>query len=310
MSNTAIHTLRNVLIPNGQDTRCFLDEVNETEGQYSPAKTSSFCPLMWDPERLPSSAHLREDLPTKMLEDLAAILGHSYSGQAAMTSFTNRRGRNLTPNDVFMSLQDLCASLAFRFNCEEGAKALSQCLSYLVIDIYYVLTGKKLMYQTGSSSQVISDFAYVVDDGVHILGEAMSPKVFNHFIGELVRQMRDGSSAHVCVESAQTNYDGYNAILAKVRVVSSVSRLLSESSLPSDWVSCERRSAPRPLGNHIQRTPLHDCVYPSDIRKANNVLLADFTLLPSTWWRAGTFHATSYMEYSALYAAGGDPRSP
>ncbi len=52
------------------------------------------------------------------------------------------------------------------------------------------------MYQTEqptSFSQVISDFTYEVDDRVHILGEAKSPNVFDHFIGELMGQMRDGS---------------------------------------------------------------------------------------------------------------------
>ena len=88
-SNTSIHALKSLLIPNGQDTRCFLRRVNETVGQGNSAKTSAFCPQVWDPERLPLEAHLCGDLQTRMLDDLAAILDHSYSDQAAKTEFIN-----------------------------------------------------------------------------------------------------------------------------------------------------------------------------------------------------------------------------
>jgi hypothetical protein len=141
-------------------------------------------------------------------------------------------GRHFTPNDVFLLLREQCARRAFQSNYEGGAKALSECHSNLVFDIYYALTGRELMYQTeqpASSSQVISDFTYEVDDRVHILGGAKSPRVFDHFIGELMGQMRDGSPVQLCVESTPTNYSGYKAMLAKVRVVVSVSRILSES---------------------------------------------------------------------------------
>jgi hypothetical protein len=174
---------------------------------------------MWDPERLPSSAHLREDLPTKMFEDLAAILDDSYSRQAAISSFTSPLGRHLMPNDLFMALRDQCEDTAFQFNYEEGSKAVVQYLSHLVSNFYYALTGKtrmRLEYYTERHTllnQVISDFSYEVGR-VHILGQAKSSKVFNHFIEELVQQMVDGSSAPVCVELVQTNYNGYKAVLA------------------------------------------------------------------------------------------------
>jgi hypothetical protein len=86
------------------------------------------------------------------------------------------------------------------------------------------------------SSQVVSDFSYRVGDAVHILREAMSPKVFNHFIGDFMGQMRDGSPAQLCFESVLTTYSGYKAILAKVRVVglsvvACLSHVISTSSL-------------------------------------------------------------------------------
>jgi hypothetical protein len=90
-----IHTLRNLLISNDQDTRCFLERVDETEGQSTGANTSSFTPQLWKPERLPPSAHLCKDLPSKMLEHLGAILDQSYADRVATTGFMNRWGRNV-----------------------------------------------------------------------------------------------------------------------------------------------------------------------------------------------------------------------
>src|SRR5712692_6184597 len=127
-SNTSIHALKSLLIPNGQDTRCFLRRVNETVGQGNSAKTSAFCPQVWDPERLPLEAHLCGDLQTRMLDDLAAILDHSYSDQAAKTEFINPWGCHFTPNDVFLLLREQCARRALQSNYEGGAKALSECL--------------------------------------------------------------------------------------------------------------------------------------------------------------------------------------
>ena len=64
-----------------------------------------------------------------------------------------------------------------------------------------------------SSSQVVTDFSYQAGDELHIIGVAKSPKVFDHFIGELMEQMRDGSPARLDVESVPTAYDGYKGYL-------------------------------------------------------------------------------------------------
>jgi hypothetical protein len=228
-------TLRDLLIPNHQDTRCFLRRVDETEGPTT-AYTSSFTPQLWKPERLPPSAHLCEDLPSKMLEHLGAILDQSYADQVARTRFTNCRGRNFTPNDCIELLRDHCARQELQFDCEGGSNSFSQHLSDLVYDIYHVLTGQELQYradQPSPFSQVVSYFSYQVDSGVHILGGVESPKVFNRFIGELIDQMGDGSPAPLCFESAPSTYGGYKAILGKVRVVSSVVSCLSHDI--SSW---------------------------------------------------------------------------
>ena len=229
---SSIHTLNDLLIPSGQDTRCFFLNVVE---EHSIAATSTFSLSLWDPQRLPPSAHLCDDLAGKMLEDLAAILDRSYSSQAGRANFTNILHRNTTPNDILSSLQLQCAARKFPFHYEGGAKAISDSLSLAVFSIFHALTGKELTYQVElptSSGQVISDFSYKVDGLLHILGQAKSPKAFDHFIGELMQQMRGESPAStpLCTESAPTTYRGYKAMLAKVRVVASVSHLLSESS--------------------------------------------------------------------------------
>jgi hypothetical protein len=204
-----IHTSGDLLVPpNVQDTRCFLRRVDVTEGQ-STTNTSSFTPQLWKPERFPPSAHLCEDFTIQN----ALALGCYTLSVLRRPSRKNRFHEPVGP----------------QFHAQ---RCYSQYLSDLVCHIYHALTGQELEYraeQHVSFSQVISDFAYRVGDGVHILGGAKFPKAFNHFIGELMGQMRDGSPAQFCFESVPTPYDGYKAILGKVLVVASVSRLLSES---------------------------------------------------------------------------------
>ncbi|KAI0293555.1 hypothetical protein BC826DRAFT_1141634 [Russula brevipes] len=156
---SGIHTLRSLLIPNGQDTRCFVDvnKADETPRQSGSA-TTSFCPSSWEPKRLPLFAHPHNNLHTKMLEHLATIFDRSYSDQAARASLTDPRGSSVTtPNDMS--------------RCE--------------------------VQERTSSNQVISDFSYRVDGGVKVLGKVKSPLAFDYFIGALMDQMRDGSSAMV-----------------------------------------------------------------------------------------------------------------
>lgn len=115
---------------------------------------------------------------------------------------------------------------------KKDQRALSLCLSHLVHNVYHALTGQELVYRTEQRTsqafgQVVSDFSYRLGDRVHILGEAKSPKAFNHFIGKLVEQTRDGSPALLCSEPVPTAYGGYEAILHKVRC--NLASLLSES---------------------------------------------------------------------------------
>ena len=164
-----------------------------------------------------------------MTENASELLDQPHADQVARTSFTNMLDRNVMPNDSLVALQEQCIRQYFPFNYEEGSKALSLCLSHLVHNIYHALTGQELVHRTErhtSFSQVASDFSYRLGDKLHILGEAKSPKAFNHFIGKLVEQIRDGSPIPLCSEPVPTAYGGYKAILHKVRC--NLASLLSE----------------------------------------------------------------------------------
>jgi hypothetical protein len=223
MPDAPIHTLRDLLLLNGQDTLVSLFGV--IEEQNTP-KTSSFSLPTWDPERLPPSAHLFEDLPFRIHEHLGAIIDQHYSEQAARTSFTNRRGRTVAPNYLLEVLRDYCASCTFNLSCESKTGAITEHLSVLVKVVYATLvhaalTGNYLDVDgqgRTSDGAVITDHIFQVDHGIKILWADKSSRAFDGFIGELMGQVRDGSAVELCTESVATTYHGYKAILAKVRV--------------------------------------------------------------------------------------------
>lgn len=80
MSGATVHTLRDFLIPNDEDTRSFLEEVDETEGQ--------------------SIAHTRSQ------EQVSRASG---PGAAILP---------LTLNDVLEPLREQCTEQTFQFNYE------------------------------------------------------------------------------------------------------------------------------------------------------------------------------------------------
>jgi hypothetical protein len=169
MPSAPIHTWKDLLLPNEQDTRVILPRVKE--GQET-AETSSFSLLAWDPERLPPSAQLFEDLPSRMHEHLGAIIDQHFSDQAARTSFTNRRGRSVTPNDVVEDLRDRCTSFTFNLSHETETRAITEYLSYQVVVVYKALTGKWLDVRgqvRTSNSSVITDHVFRLDDEIKIL---------------------------------------------------------------------------------------------------------------------------------------------
>jgi hypothetical protein len=210
--------LKDLLLPNEQDTRVILSQVTEGE---TTTKTSSFSLPAWDPERLPPSARLVEDLPSKIQEHLGVIVDQHFSDQVARTTFTNRRGRSVKPDDVVEDLRDRCTNWTFNLSYEAATRATTEYISYQVRVIYEALTGNWLDVQSQQytvDSSVITDRVFRFDDGIKILWGDKSSRSFDRFIGELMEQMRDGSPVELCTEPVASTYRGYKAILGKVRV--------------------------------------------------------------------------------------------
>ena len=272
MSSITIQTWRDLLLPNDQDTHVFLPQVpqvDNTEGQH--VQISTFAPQVADPgERLPLSEHLFEEFPSRIWDHLCVILNQSCSGQATGTSFTNRRGRSVTPAGLLGRLQDQFDECLFQHHYETGSVDIMKHLSSTVSGIFKALTETKAAYAReihSSCHGVVSDFAYLLNDRKKILGEIKSPKVFNDTIGAFMQQISNESLVALCTESELTPYSGHLAIFGKVRAVTSVSCPPSESSLPPAWIPRGRHSAPRPLDNRVQRTQLYHYLHPTD-RKA------------------------------------------
>ena len=103
---------------------------------------------------------------------------------------------------------------------EEGATRITEELSYQVQVIYRALTGIESTVrgqERTSQNKVITDYGLLLHGRVKILWENKSAKAFNKFIGPLSDRMKDGP-ATLCTEPKQKKYDGYKAIMAKVRV--------------------------------------------------------------------------------------------
>lgn len=219
MPGTPVLTLKDLLLPNEEhDTHIILQRV--TEGQI-PAVTSSFSLLAWDPERLPRSAQLFKDLPSKIHEHLGLIIDQHFSDQAARSSFTNHIGYSVTPNRIVQELRSHCTHFTFNFSHEVNPRVISQFISYQVAVVYEALTGNKLDVQVQERSRyssVITDHVFRLGDGIKILSAEKSSRAFDRFIGELMEQLKDGSSIELCSKPVATTYHGYEAILAKVRV--------------------------------------------------------------------------------------------
>ena len=267
MSNATIQTWRDLLFPNDQDTCISLLRFDNTEG--GKVQTSTFAPQAGNPEQFPSYAYLFRDFPSRIRHHLDVIINQYYSNRVGGTSFINHRGRNVTPAGVLERLQDRCDRCLFRYHYEQGSVIIALHLSDVVSDIFKALTESEPTFDTeihSSCHGVISDFGYLLGNSIKILVENKSPNVFNNTIGAFMQQLGNGneSSPVAICSSTLTPYHGYQAIFGKVRAVTSISHLPSESSLPLAWIPCERRSAPRPLASRVQRTQLYYCLHPTD----------------------------------------------
>ncbi|KAI0255086.1 hypothetical protein BJV78DRAFT_1279691 [Lactifluus subvellereus] len=212
-------TWRNLLVPNGRDTRISLLRVDETGG-HRPPQTSTFNPPVWHHNRLPSRVYLVRALPFKMHQDLRRILRERCADRAAATQFI-LYGRSYTPDDVLSNLRKECKNITFPVNYESGAESIAGAVSRLVGDIYYALMDELPMFarqQRIEHNTVITDFSYKLDNQVKILWEEKSPRVFDEFVEKLVGQIsgRGLSGRDLYPETSATPYRGYRAILGKL----------------------------------------------------------------------------------------------
>jgi len=214
---TPIHTWRDLLLPDGQDTRVFLPHVDDKGAEY-PARTSTFALQEWIPNRLPTSAHLVKDLPSGMQSHLRDVLAQHYANQVVGTGFMDDVGFSVTPHGALTQLRAKAHRIDFWLNYKSGV--IAESLSDLVANIHYALTGNWLQFQDqvhAKHKAVITDHVYQLDDRVKILWENKSPKVFDAFIERLVEQMRiHQSTLNLCASIQGTKYQGYEAILGKV----------------------------------------------------------------------------------------------
>ena len=191
-----------------------------------------------------------------------------------------------TPDYVLGTLREDCAALDFRINYERDVETIAEYVSRLVESIHYALTEKMPGFtnqQPAHRSVVITDHVYKFDGAIKILWEDKPPKVFDTFVGQLMNEIRARKSGiSPYPELSPAAYDGYRAILAKVRVVASVSSLPSESYLPLALLPFQRRSAPGPLGSPLQRVPVHHYLHPTVVTKAYILLFPHHRLLRQT----------------------------
>jgi hypothetical protein len=278
-----ISTWRDLLLPGDRYTPFRISQVDGEE--QGTTNTSPLSLHLWKCNRLPPSASLIEDLPHKMQEHLRFLIDQFCSDQAARISFTDDNGYTVTPDGTFGIIQRQCCYIIIRVNRESEPGFIARHLSDLVVDIYEALVQDRPHFRDrehSSDNAVITDHRYQLNGQVKILWEDKSPKVFDKFVEELKGQMStNGSPIDLCTESEPTVYEGYKAVLAKVRVPFPILHK-SESSPPLARVPCRRCAASSPLGSHIQWTSLHHHLYSADNNKTYDLLLTGHVILSST----------------------------
>jgi len=188
-TSKTFRTWKDLILPNGRDTRIFLFEVDEREDPKS-AKTSSFTPPEWQPDRLPSHIYVVNDLPSKMEDHLRHLLDEHYAKPAARTRFT-KYGTRITPNDVWNNLRMSYLHSPFPLNYEQAK--YTSIVAHAVHDIYWALTAKRLStteQQRATRGTVIADSVFELNHEIKILWEDKAPKVFDKIIGDLIDEAR------------------------------------------------------------------------------------------------------------------------
>lgn len=249
MPTAPIHTWKSLLLPKNYDSRIFLSHVSKGATQHGTGPAESrpvFTPPEWYPDRLPSRVHLVNDLPFKMQTHLRGLLDHEFYASRAVQkhctddSYSERDVKKLrtSPGAAFHHFKSRCETSDFPLTGGAGADMVATHLSDLVRDVCNGLTGGRplVCHSACTKREVLStDIVYnrLYDDcerygkdWIDILWENKSPKAFNHFVGHLMDQLgaHGPSGFNPFPELSPIKYDGYQAILAKVRVVAYVGR--------------------------------------------------------------------------------------
>jgi hypothetical protein len=189
MSGITFHTLRDLLLPNNdQDIRIILTKGVEEQITAGAIQTSPFHPKKSrrDPNRLPISAHLSIDLPSRMRAHLGTIIDQDFSDQVARTSFAGASGDVTTPGWIIRAIRECCATYPVDLSHEPSITHTVESLSQNVGVIYRVLTGEELNLRRQDRTEngsVVTDYAFRLRGRIAILWENKSSRTFDRFIG-------------------------------------------------------------------------------------------------------------------------------
>ncbi|KAH9973496.1 hypothetical protein BGW80DRAFT_1560357, partial [Lactifluus volemus] len=208
-------TWNSLLYPSAQDTHMVLPklDVGKTLEEVDP-RTSSFTPLEWTSQRLPSRLHLTKELPYKMHQDLRHILNEHCRTQAG----------NLisTPSDPFSVLRHGCTQIhVFDSKSPSDVTTMATYLYWLVCSTYHALTGEYVSFDMKWHTDhniVVTDEVYRLKSDryrVKILWDNMLLTEFNQLVGELMDDLRHGSRLEPYSQTVPTKYKGYKATLGK-----------------------------------------------------------------------------------------------
>ena len=218
-SDRVLETVYDLLFPDSQDTRIFIQCQLSNEAQEaneaSSAGTSTFNPAEIHHDRIPSSIRIVDNLPKAMESELKELLReHPQVGDTKV-------GMDMAPQVVFNILRRNCLQNPLDRGNEATVSSSTIGLRSLVGDIFEKLKPGHSFWNTAQEAAtnrtVITDNVFKVDNVPKILFELKSPKVFDKFIRQLLDEVGQAEdSAMLFSTTEQVSFEGYRAILAKV----------------------------------------------------------------------------------------------
>jgi hypothetical protein len=160
-----------------------------------------------------------------MHRHLRQILDTHFPSEAARTHFT-AFGAKFSPENELAQLRSTCMR-TLEFNSQYGASVIAEHVSEMVKRLYYALSGTNVAFDPQVPTkygEVITDRVYRDQHEIKVLWDDKAPAVFDRFIEPLQEQITTHESVPgLWSEPSSVTFDGYEAILSKVRVIVSVS---------------------------------------------------------------------------------------